>query len=144
MTPPSGCQSGRYAQHLLVLSRGRDGATRLLLLAALLHGVPEVRRAHCWPAGTADGALLAGISAAYRAAARQSHTRVVLASADLSGSWPALVRRAVGPLAVVETLPTPATRWADLVRLGLAIADPETVEDDEYVAVLIERAAARS
>lgn len=141
LTPPPRCQSGRYDRHVLITATASEG-TRLLLLGALRHGVPEVRRAQTWPADTPRGALLAAISAAYRGATNLSSTHVVLASVGLPDLAP-LLRRAVGPMASIESRGITALDWKELVSLGLDCIDPECTEDDEYVAVLTERAIIR-
>ncbi|WP_435280147.1 hypothetical protein [Streptomyces sp. 1222.5] len=120
---------------------------RLLLLAEHADtGVVSVRRAQCWPASTAAGQIAAAVGAAHRAATGQAPTSVHVMHAQPGGLWPALIRRAIGPLANLTThTPSPSpVRWASLVRYALAGLDTDQATDPEQISVLAEHATTRT
>ncbi|MER6434486.1 hypothetical protein ABT272_43820 [Streptomyces sp900105245] len=120
---------------------------RLLLLAEHADtGAVSLHRAQCWPASTAAGQITAAVGAAYRTATGQAPTSVHAMHAQPGSLWPALIRRAIGPLADLTThtaAPSPVD-WAGLVRYALTGLDTARTADLKQISALAEHATTRT
>ncbi|MGW7674268.1 hypothetical protein ACWGJX_45635 [Streptomyces sp. NPDC054775] len=139
-------QCARYA---LAVTAADDGVRLLLLGEHAGTGIVSVRRAQYWAAGMAAEAVVAAVGAAYRTAAGQAPTTVHTAHTEPGpGSLaPAVIRRAIGPLAELTTHDAPATAdggWPTAVRYALTGLNPDLAKDPKQVTTLAQHATGRT
>jgi hypothetical protein len=109
-TSPRRPRPADCSRHVLAVATGGDGVRLLLLAEHAGTGVISMSRAQCWSASAAAGEIAAAVGVAYRTATRQGPTSVHAVHTQPGGLWPALIRRALGPLAnitVHTAVPSP-------------------------------------